>query len=286
MNRSACSALFTLALGLPASAHAEEPATPSPFEPTSSPAPAARSSSSDSAATGVVPELPREVVAQRVDRPSVDRRDANTEAFTARRGFRMTTAGLAFMALGTAQTSVGSWMMHNDDPRLGLALTFAIEGAVMTSIGLAISSSGARRARRTSDWLARRDGRRERLESAASSFDMHSPADYREQAVVQRGGKMRRVGALVLATGIFGGAFGGGLSFAYGNGHLAPRIAVPVASLSIVITGAALLAAGGRRMYHSDRFVERRTASRRKLELVAAPQLQRGGMGIALSGRF
>jgi hypothetical protein len=275
MNRPACTALFTLALGLPGLAHAEAPATPSPFEPTSSPAP------SSVAAPSVVPELPHEVVSERVDR-----RDASTEAFTARRGFRMTTAGLAFMGLGMAQTSVGSWMMHNEDPRLGLALTFAIEGAVMTSIGLALAGGGARRARRTSDWLARRDGRRGRLEAAASSFDMHDPTDYREQAVVTRGEKIRRAGALVLAAGFFGGAFGGGLSLAYGNGHLAPRIAVPVASLSVVITGAALLAAGSRRIYHSDRFVDRRTASRRKLELAAAPQLQRGGMGISLSGRF
>lgn len=104
-----------------------------------------------------------------------------------------------------------------------------------------------------------------------------------------RGEKMRRTGALLLPTGLFGGAFGGGLNFAYGDRSLAPRIAIPVASLSVVITGAALLAAGGRRIYHAERFVDRRTASTHRaarVQLAAAPQLQRGGMGLLLSARF
>jgi hypothetical protein len=69
--------------------------------------------------------------------------------------------------------------MHDEDPRTGLALAFAIEGAVLTTIGVAIAGAGARRARNASGWLARRDDRRARLEAAAAGFDMHRPADFR-----------------------------------------------------------------------------------------------------------
>lgn len=288
MKRNAVLAAFSLVFALPSLAHAEPPAND--LVPTSSPAPAS---------TVVVP-VPAFEATSAIDRtpvvgpevapdvaPVVDQSNAKTEAFTGRRGFRMTTAGLALMGAGLAWTSVAGWMMRNDDPRAGLALAFAIDGAVVTTIGVAIASAGGRRARQPSAWLDRRDARRNRLERAALGTSIHVPANAAEVAVAERGQRMRRIGALTLSSGFFAAVFGGGMNFAYGNGELAPRIAVPAASLPLIITGAALLAAGGRRVHHADRFVDRRSASRRsRVELAAAPQLQRGGVGVSLAGRF
>lgn len=288
MTRHAFVAAFSLAFAstfsLASLAHAEPSSTE--LVPTSSPAPASEV---------VVPVPAFEATSQIDHAPAavpaatpIDRTKETTEAFTARRGFRMTTAGLALMGAGMAWTSVAGWMMRNDDPRAGLALAFAIDGAVVTTIGVAIASAGARRARQSSVWLDRRDARRDRLGRAALGASLHHPTGVREIAVAERGQKMRRIGALTLSTGFFAAVFGGGMQFAYGNGELAPRIAVPAASLPLIITGAALLAAGGRRIHHADRFVDRRSASRRssRVELAASPQLQRGGVGISLAGRF
>lgn len=300
MTRHAVVAAFSLVFALPSLAHAEPSATDTAasqteWAPTSSPAPASEVFVPTPALAPVPAAVPAPVPAfegtSPIERPSdaapTGRTQATTEAFTARRGFRMTTAGLALMGAGMAWTSVAGWMMRNDDPRAGLALAFAIDGAVVTTLGVVIASAGGRRARQPGVWLDRRDGRRDRLERASLGASIHTPTGAREVAVAERGERMRRIGALTLSSGFFAAVFGGGMQLAYGNGELAPRIAVPAASLPLIITGAALLAAGGRRIHHADRFVDRRSASRRsRVELAASPQLQRGGMGISLAGRF
>jgi hypothetical protein len=260
--------------------------------PTSSPAPASAPVEASASAPALAP-MPRvSSSTTHVDRPADVRdgaRDPAVEAFTARRGFRMSTAGTALLAAGVAWTGIAGWMLEKDDPRLGLSLGFIIDGAIATTIGLPLAIAGARRSRNPSAWLDARAGRRARMEAAARGFEPHAATSHAERAVVARGMRLRNFGFLTLASGIGLAAFGSGMQFAYGGDKLAPKIVVPAVSAPFIIAGAALLAAGGRRVYSPHRYVDRggASASRRpRVELAAAPSLQRGGLGFSLSGKF
>ena len=226
---------------------------------------------------------------RRASEPSVDPRNAAVEAFTARRGFRMATAGTAIAAAGVAWTGIAGWMLSNDDPRLNVSLAFVVDGAIATTVGLGLPISGARRSRDPGKWLAKRASRRDRMTAAAGHFEPHAATTQAERNVVERGTKLRNYGFLTLSSGMGLLAFGTGMQFAYGGDNLALKIVVPTVSAPFIIAGAALLAAGGRRVYSPHRYVGRgeATASQRaRVQLAAAPSFQRGGMGISLSGRF
>ena len=216
-------------------------------------------------------------------------REHAVESFTARRGFRMATAGTAVAAAGVAWLGVAGWMLSNDDPRLGLSLAFTINGAVATTVGLGLAIGGAPRSRHPATWLAANSGRRARMEAASIHFEPHAPTSAAERNVVARGLKLRNYGFMTLTAGVGLVAFGTGMQFAYGGDSLALKIVVPAVSVPFVIAGSVLLAVGGRRVYSPHRFVTRdhATSSRRpRVQLAAAPSFQRGSFGIALSGKF
>jgi hypothetical protein len=215
-------------------------------------------------------------------------REHAVESFTARRGFRMATAGTAVAAAGVAWLGVAGWMLSNDDPRLGLSLAFTINGAVATTVGLGLAIGGAPRSRHPTTWLAAKSGRRARMEAASIHFEPHAPTSAAERNVVARGLKLRNYGFMTLTAGVGLVAFGTGMQFAYGGDSLALKIVVPAVSVPFVIAGSVLLAVGGRRVYSPHRFVTRghATSRRPRVQLAAAPSFQRGSFGIALSGKF
>ncbi len=246
--------------------------------------------SAPSADSSVVAPAPPAAIAPSsvVDRPTSPRNDA-VDAFTARRGYRMVTAGTAVAAAGVAWLGIAGWMLAADDPRLGLSLAFTINGAVATTVGLGVAIGGSQRARHPATWLAKRPDRRARMEVAARGFDPHTPTTAAERGVVAKGMKLRNYGFISLTAGIGLVAFGTGMQFAYGGDSLALKIVVPAVSVPFVIAGGVLLGAGGRRIYSPQRFADRHHASsprRPRVQLAAAPSFQRGSYGIALSGKF
>lgn len=212
------------------------------------------------------------------------------EAFTARRGFRMATAGTALMAAGVAWIGIAGWMLAQDDPRSGLSLAFVINGSVATTVGVGLAIGGAPRARHPATWIAKKSGRRARMDAAARDFEPHLPTTAAERNVVAKGTKLRNYGFMSLTAGVGLVAFGTGMQFAYGGDSLALKIVVPAVSVPFVIAGGVLLGAGGRRIYSPHRFTDRKHASsssrRARVQLAAAPTFHRGSFGVALSGRF
>ena len=263
--------LAALASTLPALAHA---APANPFGSANAPAP----SIAEPASTAAEPDAP----ATAADR------DAAVDAFSARRGFRMATAGTAIAAAGVGWVGVSGYMIANDDPRAALGLAVVVNGGVMLGVGMGLAVAGARRVRGGASWVDRSPTRRARLTTAAHGFDPHLASSPAELAVVAKGHKLRTFGFITLTSGVGLLAFGSMLTAVYPSDSVAVKVVVPVASAPFIIAGAVLLAKGGRRIYSPHLYTaEKRTASRRsRVQLAAAPTFHRGGFGFGLTGRF
>jgi hypothetical protein len=200
----------------------------------------------------------------------------------------MVTAGTAITMAGGAWSGIVSNMLANDDRRHALALGLSIDALVFTVVGTSIAAAGAVRMRNPDAWLARGDGRRARLARAAGTFDPHTPTTDAERDVVARGKRLRIAGALMLGSGVGLVALGAGLRLAYPSDKLAVKIALPLVPLPFIIAGASLLAAGGRRIYSPQRFVDRQAyaSKRSRVQVTAAPSVRRDGLGMTISGRF
>jgi hypothetical protein len=322
LNKTLFVCLAALPLGMPAVAHAE-PGTPDPMSPpteTVEPGVVSPFDASTGEAEPALPDVPAVEVdpiaagaeadtdaapaptsspapastivpaptTQPADVPPRSEADA-VEAFSARRGFRMVTAGTSLAAAGVAWAGVSGWMLANDDPRAALGLAFAIDGAVALSVGMGLMVAGARRVHGKAAWLDRRPGRRSRLAAAAEDFEFHAPQNAAEAAMVAKGHKLRNLGFFSLTAGVGLVAFGTGMQVAYPSDNIGVRVAVPLLSVPFVIAGAALLSAGGKRIHAPHRFAAPKTARvkmRRRIEIVTAPSFHRGGMSLSLTGRF
>ena len=258
-----------------------ETATVEPVEPTIvEPATSTSSPMPTRADPSVTAPAPRPAIASATSAKRTDpAREHAVESFTARRGFRMATAGTAVAAAGVAWLGVAGWMLSNDDPRLGLSLAFTINGAVATTVGLGLAIGGAPRSRHPATWLAAKSSRRARMEAASIHFEPHAPTSAAERNVVARGLKLRNYGFMTLTAGVGLVAFGTGMQFAYGGDSLALKIVVPAVSVPFVIAGSVLLAVGGRRVHSPQRFVTSGRVTSRRPRVPAPRARARAGLG-------